>query len=99
MVRRIWQAIRLLHYEATVWRGFWSENMYRKTNSKEEETGEEEVVDVNNTLSMGDIVVNILFGNEEDQMNMMRIWAITFIWRCGYNILYGYMYLPRNKNL
>ena len=73
--------------------------MYRKTNSKEEETGEEEVVDVNNTLSMGDIVVNILFGNEEDQMNMMRIWAITSIWRCGYNILYGYMYLPRNKNL
>ena len=58
MVRRNWQTIRLLHYEATVGQGLRSDNIYRKQNHKEEETHE--------TLSMEEMVVDNVFGNEED---------------------------------
>ena len=72
MVRRNWEADPLLHYEATVRQVIRSGNIYNKKKSKEDETDEEEVVDINNGLNIEEMDIDNVFGNEEDRMAMVE---------------------------
>ena len=72
MVRRNWEADPLLHFEATVRQVIRSGNIYRKKNSKEDEADKEEVVDINNAVTIEDMVIDDVFGNEEDRMAMVE---------------------------
>ena len=49
-----------------------SGNIYNKKKSKEDETDEEEVVDINNGLNIEEMDIDNVFGNEEDRMAMVE---------------------------